>query len=205
MRKKHQTNSKKHLRIIIGTDIDQFEERIDKTFSSFDFAVQDLLVISTDEEYKRFNDYCKQSWPNIWKQIKQIKGKVAYIPRTSTWKGLKNSRSYWNQYKSIRLYSEYFHTLRLKNFFSLLGRDKGLTILGTQSFGSLFQILLYWFESKPNKAEMVSNVETFLRKNKLIWQNSLLQKIPREPLWDFSKDLKNMILKQFSHIILIQK
>lgn len=202
MRKKHQTNSKKHLCIIIGTNIGQFEERIDKTFSSFVFAVQDLLVISTDEEYKRFNSYCKQSWPNIWKQIK---GKVAYIPRTSTWKGLKDSRSYWKRYKSITLYSEYFHTLRLKKFFSFLGREKGLTILDTQSFGSPFQRLLYWFESKPNKVEMVSNVVIFLRKNKLIWKRSLLQKIPREPLWDFSKDLKNMILKQFSHIILIQK
>ena len=130
---KHHTKSKKQLCIIIGAEIGHLEERIDKSFATYNPYTQDLLFIGTDEEQQMFKTYCKNFWPSGWKLIK---GKVAYCNRLSIWSGLEYSRPYWKKYPKITLYLEPFYALRVARFFNQLGRNTGISIHRFKSFDS---------------------------------------------------------------------
>lgn len=163
--KQPKPQSKKHLCIIIGASIGRLEQRIEESLSYFDFSSQDLLFIGTDKELKLFSKYCKNCWPYTWKQIK---GKFAHCNRLSTWTGLEQSRPYWKKYRTISLYTEHFHALRIRRFFSYLGRDHGLKIIDTQHSENPFQEMLYRYETTQSKVLKISNIARSLRKLHLV-------------------------------------
>lgn len=158
---KHHTKSKKQLYIIIGAGIGLLEERIDKSFATYEPYTQDILFIGTDKEQQRFKIYCKNFWPDVWRLIK---GKVAYCNRLSTWSGFEYSRPYWKKYPKITLYLEPFYALRVARFFNQLGRNSGISIHHSKSFDSPLHILLNHFESTKSRILFVSKIAYFLRR-----------------------------------------
>ena len=162
---KHHTKSKKQLCIIIGAGIGLLEERIDKSFATYNPYTQDLLFIGTDKEQQRFKIYCKNFQPDMWRLIK---GKVAYCNRLSTWSGLEYSRPYWKKYPKITLYLEPFYALRVARFFNQLGRNTGISIHRSKSFDSPLHILLNHFESTKSRILFVSKIAYFLRRYRWI-------------------------------------
>lgn len=185
---KHHTKSKKQLYIIIGAGIGLLEERIDKSFATYEPYTQDILFIGTDKEQQRFKIYCKNFWPDVWRLIK---GKVAYCNRLSTWSGLEYSRPYWKKYPKITLYLEPFYALRVARFFNQLGRNSGISIHHSKSFDSPLHILLNHFESTKSRILFVSKIAYFLRRYSWLWgsfwvQKLLVKKHPRDFMpWDF--------------------
>ena len=163
---KHHTKSKKQLYIIIGADIGLLEERIDKSFVTYDPYTQDLLFIGTDKEQQRFKIYCKNFWPDVWRLIK---GKVEFCNRLSTWSGLEYSRPYWKKYPKINLYLEPFYGLRVTRFFNQLGRNTGISIHHSKSFDSPLHFLLNHFESTKSRILFVSKIAYLLRRYSWLW------------------------------------